>query len=586
MTAALAMMVWVAGELSGWLAHGSWPDQPVSSAGALLVGLIGHPARPALAWKGPAGAGIPGPGLFYPILGGVALGAGMAAALAGRLYRRLRHGGDPARGSSPSMARRSFSGSPGQRTILAARGSGRGRGSAWARSKDLRALTVAGPTRGRLTLGMSGRRHLAAEARQSVIVIGPTQSHKTSGFAVPALLEWDGPVLATSVKTDLVRDTMGWRQSLGQVWLFDPTASTGLPGAGWSPLASSLSWQGARRMAAALCGAARVNGGGLSDADFWYATAAKLMAPLLLAAACSGRTMTDVLRWVDEQETVEVEAVLRALDVPEALQAAGASWRREERQRSSIYTTAETVLEAYADPAVSLSARRSQVDLGLLLAGGHHSLYICAPAHEQRRLQPVFSALVSQVLLSAYDRVALRGEPLDPPLLVVLDEAANVAPLAELDALAATAAGHGIQLVTVWQDMAQIVARYGSRAATVVNNHRAKVVLSGISDPATLEHVSTLVGDEEVSQDATTTDAEGRRSTTRSVTSRRLAPAADLRRIRPGQGVLVYGHLPPARIRLRPWFADRRLARRSRQPSPSWESEASTDAVVANCSSY
>ncbi len=75
---------------------------------------------------------------------------------------------------------------------------------------DLRPLTVsldrAGmPPPGRLVLGRAGRRLVAAEPAQSVIVFGPTQSHKTSGFAVPALLEWSGPVLAASVKTDLDR---------------------------------------------------------------------------------------------------------------------------------------------------------------------------------------------------------------------------------------------------------------------------------------------------------------------------------------------------------------------------------------------
>lgn len=422
---------------------------------------------------------------------------------------------------------------------------------------------VPGPVAGRLMLGRSGRRLLAAEARQSVIVVGPTQTYKTSGLAVPAILEWQGPVLATSVKTDLVKDTLGWRESLGRVWLYDPTASTGLPAAGWSPLAASLTWTGARRMAAALCGAARPGGSGLDDADFWYATAAKLLAPLLLAAACSGRTMADVVRWVDEQEVGEVDAILEELAAVQARQAARASWRREDRQRSSVYTTAETVLEAFAEPGVAASASRSEIDPALLVDGGSSTLFICAPAHEQRRLAPVFTALVSQVLLVAYERVMRLGRPLEPPLLVVLDEAANVAPLSELDAVAATAASHGIQLVTVWQDMAQVAARYGARAATVVNNHRAKVVLSGISDPATLDHVSVLVGDEEVDQASTTTDAEGRRSTTRSVGSRRLAPADALRRIRPGEGVLVYGHLPPTRLRLRPWFADRGLARRS-----------------------
>lgn len=135
--------------------------------------------------------------------------------------------------------------------------------------------------------------------------------------------------------------------------------------------------------------------------------------------------------------------------------------------------------------------------------------------------------------------------------------------VSDLDRLASTAAGHGVQLVTVFQDMAQIEARYGTRAGTVVNNHRGKVVLSGISDPATLEHVSRLVGEEERWAASTTVDADGRRSRTQSPSNRALAPAAWLRRIAPGGGVLVYGHLPPARIELRPWFADHSLRSRA-----------------------
>ena len=140
------------------------------------------------------------------------------------------------------------------------------------------------------------------------------------------------------------------------------------------------------------------------------------------------------------------------------------------------------------------------------------------------------------VLDRAYDRVARTGRPLDPPLLVVLDEAANIAPVPDLDALAATAAGHGIQLVTVWHDLAQITARFGPRATTVVNNHRAKLFLSGHLGPVhprlrqppgrrrgappAGHHVGRAVGP----------------STTRSPTMRRLAPPDALRRMPPGAG--------------------------------------------------
>lgn len=570
----LGALSWVAVELAGVLARGSWPRVPFADAWLLLAGMLRHRGAWAAAWPRSFGEAPP-EALFYP------LAAALASVAAGLflLLRRLAAagGGRAAPGGHLAGARRAplrlvrWPGALGQRHL----GAG-ARGARWARPADLRVLCVSRAEKGRLVLGRAGSRCVATEARQSVIVVGPTQTQKTSGFAVPAILEWEGPVLATSVKSDLVRDTIGWREGCGPVWVYDPAASTGMPGSTWSPLATSADWLGARRMAAALTSAARSGESGLDDADFWYATAAKLLGPLLLAAACTGAGMVDVLRWVEEQEVAEVEGILCALGVPEARRAFRASIGREDRQRSSVYTTAETVLECFADPCVAASAAHSEIDPRVLLDGGAGTLFVCAPAHEQQRLRPVFTALVSHVLVSAYEMVARRAAPLDPPLLVVLDEAANVAPVPELDALASTAAGHGIQLVTIWQDMAQISARYGPRCATVVNNHRAKVVLSGISDPATLDHVSVLVGDEEVPQSSTTTDADGRRATTESFLSRRLAPADALRRIRPGEGILVYGHLPPAALRLRPWFADRELSRRrgARRPGPATDPPA------------
>jgi type IV secretory pathway TraG/TraD family ATPase VirD4 len=148
--------------------------------------------------------------------------------------------------------------------------------------------------------------------------------------------------------------------------------------------------------------------------------------------------------------------------------------------------------------------------------------------------------------------------------LVVLDEAANIAPVAELDGLAATCAGHGIQLVSVWQDLAQIGARYGPRAPTVLNNHRARLSLSGIAEPGTLEHASVLVGEEEVPQRTLSVDPRGGRSSTQAPVRRRLLPPEALRQLPRGTAVLVYGERPPARLTLVPWWDDRTLAARAR----------------------
>jgi len=431
------------------------------------------------------------------------------------------------------------------------------RGARWARRGELALLIGTGP--GRIRLGVTRgwlRRPLRTEPVQSVAVVGPTQSGKTSALVVPAILGWEGPVLAASVKGDLLTTTLRWRRRCGEVWCFDPTGVTGERPAVWDPVRAARSWPGARRVAADLTELARSEAT-TADGEFWYLMAAKLLAPLLFAAATGGRQLTDVVRWVDTQEVAEVLALLEQAAVDEAIWAARASWQREERQRSSVYTTAEAVLEPLVGGP---TGQADPIDPEALLLGPN-TVYLCAPAHDQRRLRPLFVAVVKAVLERAFTRAARFG-PLDPPLLVVLDEAANIAPVAELDGLAATCAGHGIALVTVWQDLAQLHARYGARGPTVLNNHRARMFLSGIAEPTTLEQVRLLVGESEGLVGG------GRRGSTkigeRPTLRRPLLPPEMLRQLPGGEAVLLYGALPPARLRLVPWWSDRVLASRAR----------------------
>ena len=238
----------------------------------------------------------------------------------------------------------------------------------------------------------------------------------------------------------------------------------------------------------------------MSDGDFWYATATKMLAPLLFAAAFGGRGMSDVVRWVDTHEEAEVIDLLVAAGVPEAVRCRpvhvreGGPSAKFDLHHGRDHPRAVRRGVGGSSPT---AANPDEVDPRVLVEGAN-TLYLCAPAHDQRRLTPLFASVIRQVVEHVYDQVTRTRHPLDPPLLVVLDEAANIAPLSDLDALASTAAGHGIQLVTIWHDLAQINARYGTRAATVANNHRAKLFLSGISDPSTLDYASHLIGEEEV----------------------------------------------------------------------------------------
>ena len=437
---------------------------------------------------------------------------------------------------------------------------GRVQGARWASKRDLRALHVSSAQPGRLILGRQGRRLIAAEDRASVVVVGPsTISLKTTGFAIPSLLEWDGPVVATSVKSDLLLTTIERRRSLGKAMVFDPTGVTGIESVKATPLSGCGSWRGAMRVAHWLASSARSAGSsGLEDGDFWYAAAEKLLSPLLFAAAVSGGEMADVIRWLNDGAEAEQEVTGRLAEAgsDDALSAWNANWNREERQRSSIYTTAETIIAAFADPRVLDASSRADYTPAELLDGRANTLYLCAPAHEQERLRTLFAAMISELVAVVYEISAQTGKPIDPPLLIVLDEAANIAPIPDLDGVASTGAGQGIQLVTVFQDLAQVDARYGKRAHTIINNHRAKVFGTGIGDPDTLNYISQVTGAGEFRQRSETAGDKGHGSATEGSTYRDLAPANVVREAQPGSALLVYGHLPAARLSLRPWFEE------------------------------
>jgi type IV secretion system protein VirD4 len=538
--AAVLAAIWIVGGVAGAVFGGGWPAVDAADLAAIALRLPSHLGEPRAAWPAGARATLPGAAGIYS--SGV-LVAGLVVGIVVVLHRVGI--------SAEAVGLRS------RRQVPTAR---------WATRRDLAPLRVSGPQPGRLILGRSGRNLIAAQERQSVIVFAPTGTHKTSGLAIPILLEWEGPVLVTSVKGDLVSKTIDRREELGDVMVFDPSGVSGVePAHRWSPLWTAATWRGAQRMAHWLCGAAQVSKSGLQDADFWFATAEKLISPLLFAAATSRRTMADVVRWLDEGPELSEAEVCKALKEA-GEEGAERAWlatqNREEKQRSSVYTTAETVVAAFADPQVQHETEAADYTPEHLLNGKCNTLYLCSPLQEQERLRAVFSALTQEFLVHAYEKASAGGgQLLEPAALLLLDEAANIAPLATLDTVASTAASLGIQLVTVFQDMAQIRTVYGDRSPTIVNNHWAKLLGIGLSDPETLSWVSRVTGATEVDQRSRSTGDQGRRSVTEGETYRDLTPANVVRERDPGSALLIYHNLPPAKLDLRLWFEDKPLRR-------------------------
>jgi hypothetical protein len=178
-------------------------------------------------------------------------------------------------------------------------------------------------------------------------------------------------------------------------------------------------------------------------------------------------------------------------------------------------------------------------------------------------LAPAFGGLLNDLINQAYRHVAATGKPLDPPLLVVIDEAGNT-PLRSLPEYASTLAGLGVLLVTIWQSLAQLEVAYGKASDTILTNHLTKVFYAGLSDPASIQYVDRVLGEAEVdTRSHSAAERVSGGSDQFSTTRVPLAPAHVLRQMRPGDALLVHGTLPPAHVRTRPFYRSAHLAKRA-----------------------
>jgi type IV secretion system protein VirD4 len=519
--AAVAGTLWLWGGLAGELFGSGWPAVGIGQLLGVLVRLPSRLSDPAAAWPTPARPLLPGAGGFYSALALLAGAGGGLVLAAGRIGVRLSGAG----------------------------------GARWARTPELRPLR----STGRLVLGRHGGRLLYAEHRHALVAFGPPQSGKSAGIAIPALLDWKGPAVASSIKTDLVTATIARRRALGEVFVFDPFGLSGAPAHTWSPLHAADTWDGALEVAWRLAAAGELDRRSTEGGDFWAVAAEQRLAPLLYAAAVTGAGMDTVVRWVHGQGMRELDQALLCAGEGghEAYDAVRAFEAQADRTRTSIEATAQTLLRAYRFGRVVRSAESSEITADRLL-DGPATLYLIGDAKASKLLRPIFLALLGELVDRAYERATLAGGRLELALLLCLDEAGNVAPLPHLAEIASTAPSHNIQLVTIFHDLAQARSRYGQQAETMVNSHRARMLLPGVADLETLRYFAGLTGEEEARDRSHTTGAGG---TTRSTSRRRrpLIAAEALRQLPERHALLLYGRLPPTRLRLRLWFEDRRL---------------------------
>ncbi|MFJ9906971.1 type VI secretion protein [Streptomyces sp. NPDC101152] len=457
----MTLMVWTATGLAGLFAQGSWPSGVTFTRTPLAMRhLIGHPHDITGAWPDTPTDRLSGYGLFWGLFIGqlmvlfvlsVFVMGTVARWRAGRARRRLER-------AAAAVNDRATEASGAAQVV-----------------PEPMPQPVPDPAplpvpevhevpvpRAEAEAVLAGPEPPRAE---SPVRYGPPANRHAT--ATQAVRDAEGPALVVTSNRALWADTKDARAKLGPVLLYDPTHRCDTPARlHWSPTAGCEDKETATSRAAALLAPIRPTAK-LDQA--LSATAETLLRSYLHAAAVDGRTIRHVHRWSQGGQIQDAVRILRTS--PKAspgsageLEAALTAHpeRRDMAQElttralSSLFTV--NIREACTPNRTDALALDSFVDEG-------GTLYVVGESIEDPRTNPgampLLTALVSSVVERGR-RMAERSSAgrLDPPLTLVLDDVAAVAPLPQLPELLATGSDRGLPTLALLRSREQGRARW------------------------------------------------------------------------------------------------------------------------------
>lgn len=328
--------------------------------------------------------------------------------------------------------------------------------------------------------------------------IGGPRTGKTQALACHGL-DAPGALVTTSTRLDLARNVQCARGDRA-VHVMNIAGIGGVPSTvRWSILTGCADFATAARRAGDLI----PEGSRAGDGEYWAMKARAVLALLLHAAARDGRSAQDVVRWAAaEPATRAAEEVIDVLaSVDGGGKARAAAWRQHlaenDRTRTSVTATITPALAWLADdvarPIGDSDPETTTLDVRRLILDAETLHLVDEP---RTGAAPLVAAIVAEVAHQARRLAAdMPEEKLDPPLTILLDEAALICPV-PLPDWTAHFGGSGITLHVSIQSLAQLRDRWGiDGAAAVRNNVGTMLVFGGSKDDVDLQAISTLTGE-------------------------------------------------------------------------------------------
>ncbi|KAF2779165.1 type VI secretion protein [Streptomyces sp. OM5714] len=464
----MTLLVWTATGLSGLFAHGSWPDG-VGFTGTpqAMRHLISEPHDIPGAWPDTPETALSGYGLFWGLfIGQLMVLVVLAVFVMGTVARwravRQRRREEPTPAPAPVAPETPVQETQAQDVPVHEVPTPRAPQQA-----PLTPDTPAQETDHPSASLLKGERVGGWETTRAegAVHYGPKESRHST--AVQTLRDAEGAALVVTSNPALWSETKDARAKLGPTHLYDPNHLCDTPARfHWSPTAGCEDKQTATARAAALLAPVRPT----ARLDQAVAdTAELLLRSYLHAAAIDGRTVRHVHRWSQGLQVQDAVRVLRTH--PKAAPGSageleGSLTAHPERRDMAQQLTARA-LAALSTVNVREACTPHRSDALALDSFVHEqgTLYVVGESIEDPRTSagamPLLTALVSSVVERGR-RMAERSSSgrLDPPMTLVLDGVAAVAPLPQLPELLAGGTDLGLPTLALLRSREQGRARW------------------------------------------------------------------------------------------------------------------------------
>ncbi|MGW0766946.1 type IV secretory system conjugative DNA transfer family protein [Streptomyces sp. NPDC002676] len=304
------------------------------------------------------------------------------------------------------------------------------------------------------------------------ILIAPRESRHAT--AVQAVQDASGPALVVTSNPALWAETKDARAKLGPTLLYDPTHLCDTPARlHWSPTTGCEDKQTALQRATALLSPVQPT----AKIDQAVAdTATTLLRSYLHAAALENLTIRHVHRWSQGTQIQEAVRTLRT-HLKAAPGAAGeleAALTAHPERKDMAQELTSRALSALFTVNIREACNPNRTDAlaldSFVQEGG--TLYVVGESIEDPRTNPGAMPLLTALTASVVERGRRMAERsssgrLDPPLTLVLDDIAAVAPVPQLPDLLTTGADQGLPTLALLRSREQARSRWPHRELPV-----------------------------------------------------------------------------------------------------------------------